>query len=393
MKKIFALVLAIMMIATMAVVAYAEAADEGTIYVSELVANEDFAGLGNMSLQTKGDIDTPHGGCLGLGPVSPETSADAHITFTVEVATAGTYDVTVCYAAKQGEGQVRCADAIVNGGERIHLDIQNTGDWAVFADVTISVHLNAGENTVKLVNVEGFDNSTYKAINVLSCSWALTEADEVEGGNEGGETSSDSVTISGGWGSAYTPDYALEDKLEFDIEVLGGADNWNNVAIFFTNGPTTTEGYKEYAIIRADEFSWAVWDPFHESLDGNPIIYTSTLEDYDGDGDKWNDFRAIMADAHIDAVVEKTENGFKFTYTVTGKNGKSFVYGAETECNTENLHVKFACDNSTLTVTPVKEATGGNDDNVTGAPQTGVAVAILSVVAVLSGAYIVTKKH
>ncbi len=207
-------------------------------------------------------------------------------------------------------------------------------------------------------------------------------------GSNGEETKGETVTISGGWCSEFTPDYKLDDTLKFDIDVKGGTENWNNVSIFFTNGPADAEGYKEYAIIRADSFSWAIWESFHQSLDGNPVTYTSTIVDADNDGDTWDDFREIMADAHIDAVVEKTSKGFKITYNVTGANGKSFVYTAETECETENLHVKFACDNSEVSVTPIY-----SEGNGPSAPQTGIATAILAVLAILSGGYVISKKR
>ena len=166
MKKLITSALVIMMIAVLSVSIFA--ADSGLILAVDSYREE----LGNMSPQIKGGESTDRG-CLGLGPIDYGDGefGDAFMEFEFDVDTAGTYVISVCYAAKQGEGQIRCADMIVNGGDRIHLDIENTGDWAVYAVTTVTVELNAGTNVILLKNVEGFDNSTYKAINIDYLSW------------------------------------------------------------------------------------------------------------------------------------------------------------------------------------------------------------------------------
>ncbi len=172
MKKILTLTLLIMLVATLSVTASASSND-GLIFVYELIPEEDYNYLGEMNLQTgKGAEADTHGGVLGLGPIDngDGTFSDAFISFPVEVADAGLYDLTIRYAAKPKDGQIRCADAIVNDGERIHLDIVGI-DWNTYFDTVITVELNAGMNTLTLKNVEGFDNSTYKSINILSLYW------------------------------------------------------------------------------------------------------------------------------------------------------------------------------------------------------------------------------
>lgn len=76
------------------------------------------------------------------------------------------------YAANAKEGQIRCADMIVNDGARIALPIEGQSDWNVYVDAVVDVELKAGINKIVLKNVENFDNSTYKAINVDFLSWA-----------------------------------------------------------------------------------------------------------------------------------------------------------------------------------------------------------------------------
>ncbi len=189
MKKILTIAIAVMMIAVMSVSVFA--ADTGKIYAKDLVSGTDYDALGNMSLQTgKGTEADENGGVLGLGPQDngDGTFSDAFISFPVEVETAGDYDVIVRYAAKGKEGQNRCFVISVDGEEVETFENLNTGDWGVYALATINVHLDAGEHTVTLTNVENFDNSTYKAINVLYLEWNLTEADVVETPDEPTET-------------------------------------------------------------------------------------------------------------------------------------------------------------------------------------------------------------
>lgn len=183
------------------------------------------------------------------------------------------------------------------------------------------------------------------------------------------------TTISGAWWTAWTEGYEVKDSVEFDIEVKGGEANWNNVSAVFVNGQTTgtaapadeVEGYKEYAVIRADSWGWGGGDNL--SVDGNAITYESTLTDANGDGNVWDEFLAIMADAHIDATVTKTATGIELVYAVTGANGASFDYTAKTDVDTSaGLYVFFVCDNSEVTVEKV-EAT----DNTTASVDTSAA--------------------
>jgi len=167
MKKIVALLLSLVVLCA-ALPVLAE--DEGVI----LAVDAAYANLNDMNPQFKGGESSDRG-CLGLQPAknADGTFADGYIMFAAEIETAGIYDVSVRYAAKYKDGQTRCADLIVNEGERIHLPITGKGDWNVYADATVTVYLAEGMNSLSLKNVEGFDNSVYKAINVDCLSWKL----------------------------------------------------------------------------------------------------------------------------------------------------------------------------------------------------------------------------
>lgn len=153
------------------------AADEGRILAVDAL----YENLNDMNAQFKGG-ESSEFGCLGLQPSKDETGAfkDGHITFVVPVKTAGTYEITVQYAAKAKAGQTRCADLIVGEGERIHLPITGQADWNVYVPAKVTVELTEGANLLTLTNVEGYDNSTWKSINVDYLQWTLVPAEPAE---------------------------------------------------------------------------------------------------------------------------------------------------------------------------------------------------------------------
>lgn len=180
-----------------------------------------------------------------------------------------------------------------------------------------------------------------------------TPTDSSSTTNSDGTTS---YTLSGAWWAAWTPGFKLEDKLTFSIDVKGGNEVWNNVTAAFVNvptdgktDPTKTAGYKEYLMIRPDNWGWGGGDKLN--IEGNEIKFTSpmplTLEE----------LVATMKDAHIDATITKTATGIKLEYAVKGANGKSYTYVVESDFDTsKGVYVFFTCDNSTVKVTTTAES-------------------------------------
>lgn len=168
MKKFVAILLSLLLALGCACAETAAVAPQNRI----LAVESAFLNLSDMNAQFKGNESSDRG-CLGLQPAknADGTFADGYMMFTVVVDESGLYDVTVRYAAKAKEGQIRCADLIVNEGERIHLPIEGQADWATYVDATVTVELAEGVNTLVLTNVEGFDNNVYKAINVDYIEW------------------------------------------------------------------------------------------------------------------------------------------------------------------------------------------------------------------------------
>ena len=231
----------------------------------------------------------------------------------------------------------------------------------------------------------------------------------------------ESVTITGGFWSAWTPAYeiAVGETLEFDMEVKGGAAGWNTFFAVVSNqafeggvgvsAPHLVEGYAEHVLLRADNYGWSGYYDTYDGTetpqvdaegnvtddDGIATTFTSDLADANESGDYWDEFVAAYADAHVDATVERTATTMVFTYNVTGANGTTFTHTA-TQIFPEDLgdtYVFFGSDGSEVTVTPVEEAPETPDQGTTDAPQTGVATIALAIAAIASGAYIVSKKH
>lgn len=181
-------------------------------------------------------------------------------------------------------------------------------------------------------------------------------------------------TITGGWWTAWTPGYEVKDEVQFSIDVKGGAENWNNVAAVFVNGATTGtkapaeevgETYKEYAVVRSDSWGWGGGDNL--SSDGKAIEYTTDIVDANNDGDVWDDFKGIMADAHIDATIKAEGNVISLEYKVKGANDASYTYTAKTEADiSAGLYVFFACDTSEVTVELVEAE---EEETTTKAPE------------------------
>ena len=173
MKKLLSLVLSLIMLLSLTAFAEEEVPANRILAVDSI-----YLGLADMYPQFKGTESTIRG-CLGLQPAKNEdgTFQEGYMMFTVIAETAGQYDLTIRYAAKYKAGQTRCANLIVNEGERIHLPIVGQAEWTDYVDATVTVELVEGVNSIILTNVEGFDNSVYKAINVDYIEW--TPAKEI----------------------------------------------------------------------------------------------------------------------------------------------------------------------------------------------------------------------
>ena len=159
-------------------------------------------------------------------------------------------------------------------------------------------------------------------------------------------------TISGAWWTSWSQGYEVADgeTVEFDMELKGGDAVWNNVAAVFVNGKTTgttapadeVAGYKEYAVVRGDNWGWGGGD--NKTVDGNDISYQGGIADL-GDAD----FIATMKDAHLEVSVTREGNDIEYTYTAIGANGIETTRTVNfTSDLSEGCYVFFVSDGSTV---------------------------------------------
>ena len=132
---------------------------------------------------------------------------------------------------------------------------------------------------------------------------------------------------------------------------------WNNVAAVFVNGKTTgttapadeVAGYKEYAVVRGDNWGWGGGD--NKTVDGNDISYQGGIADL-GDAD----FIATMKDAHLEVSVTREGNDIEYTYTAIGANGIETTRTVNfTSDLSEGCYVFFVSDGSTVDISLVEE--------------------------------------
>lgn len=166
-------------------------------------------------------------------------------------------------------------------------------------------------------------------------------------------------TISGAWWTSWSQGYEVADgeTVEFDMELKGGDAVWNNVAAVFVNGKTTgttapadeVAGYKEYAVVRGDNWGWGGGD--NKTVDGNDISYQGGIADL-GEAD----FIATMKDAHLEVSVTREGNDIEYTYTAIGANGIETTRTVNfTSDLSEGCYVFFVSDGSTVDISLVEE--------------------------------------
>ncbi len=207
------------------------------------------------------------------------------------------------------------------------------------------------------------------------------------------------TVINPGWWDDWSASHEIADgaTLKFDIDLVAGGTNvWNSVNAVFINcltdgveAPHTAEGYVEYAVLRTDPHGWAT-----EYDKGNCAHTGDNINDLG-----ITDYAAFWAGADYDITITREGNKVVYEYAILAADGTEVVSGWE--MNAEDLsagcYVFFTGDTGTeMTITVVDEHDGVNapeGGNEGDAPQTGFATIALAIVAIGSGAYIVSKKH
>ncbi|HZP53542.1 glycoside hydrolase family 75 protein [Actinocrinis sp.] len=100
------------------------------------------------TLSAGGTFDSNHTGFTGTGFANPANAVGAYVDIPVTADTAGTRTLTFRYS--DGTTAARPATISVNGTSHGTLNFPTTANWDTWANVSITVPLKAGANTIRI---------------------------------------------------------------------------------------------------------------------------------------------------------------------------------------------------------------------------------------------------
>jgi hypothetical protein len=109
-----------------------------------------------------GTIESNHSGYSGTGFCDTPNTAGTAAQFTVNADSAGEATVEIRFANGSSSG-ARGAEVVVNGATVTSTSFENAGGWSAWSTKTVTVPLNEGDNTIRLVatDSEGLPNIDY----------------------------------------------------------------------------------------------------------------------------------------------------------------------------------------------------------------------------------------
>ncbi|MEU6783053.1 CBM35 domain-containing protein [Nonomuraea angiospora] len=111
----------------------------------------------------QGTIDSNQAGFSGTGFCNGNAAVGAYAQFTVNASAAGTTTLRIGFANGHTSGTARPANLIVNGSTAATVPFESTGAWTTWSTKTLTVSLNAGNNTIRLdpTTAAGLPNVDY----------------------------------------------------------------------------------------------------------------------------------------------------------------------------------------------------------------------------------------
>lgn len=164
-----------------------------------------------------------------------------------------------------------------------------------------------------------------------------------------------------GWWGAFSDYYKLTGDFDttftFNNYGNGGGNIYNSYVMVFANAARGAEGYKEYAVVRSDDWGWGGGD--NNSLSGNPIVYKdymngSKLDLSTPEGEAA--FMDIMEAAEVTANIKR--NGSDITINVKAislkDSSKSYTRTVTFTETSDNISFFFTVDNCYLEMLSVE---------------------------------------
>lgn len=185
-------------------------------------------------------------------------------------------------------------------------------DCALTDGQVMSLYLD-GDSTVEPVAPEGGDTTPETEAPVIT---------PVEGivADENAVDVVGTTDLSLGWWSDWSGSFELTEGTPVTMKLnnySSGANIWNNFLLVFANvatpghaAPADTEGYAEYAVMRADAWGWG-----DASYNG---AYTVSWED-------WTAWRQLMTDAEVTLVLSRSGSDITVEATFVGADGTTMT--------------------------------------------------------------------
>lgn len=169
---------------------------------------------------------------------------------------------------------------------------------------------------------------------------------------------------------AWSDFYRVSGDFDVTFEFNNKGDqtsNWCNYVVMFTNAIDYIEGnardnapgYKEYYLLRSDDWGWGNndFEGFSNlTPEGNEVKYTHDWPD-------WETFLAMMADAKISMNITRTGNDFAVKAVINGADSKTYNYGVTfTMAADKDMNIVFSSDNAEVTMLSFKDNKAASTD-------------------------------
>jgi hypothetical protein len=116
------------------------------------------------TLSAGGTFDSNHTGFTGTGFANPANAVGAYVDIPVTVDTAGNRTLTFRYS--DGTTAARPATISVNGTSHGTLNFPVTANWDTWANVSITVPLKAGTNTIRIAGTTAAGDANIDSVTV-----------------------------------------------------------------------------------------------------------------------------------------------------------------------------------------------------------------------------------
>lgn len=211
----------------------------------------------------------------------------------------------------------------MNGAKVVMKITRNDEEVTVHADVTYNDNtqyyeefvIDCGDGTQ---NIRAFLTVERAHLVIDNSKTTITDS-KPEVREEGQVGKTDNTT---GFFGEYEAYPVMDDEtLTLDFVNYAGTANWNNFDVILSNVDNrTAEGYQEFAIIRADNYAWQVWD-VATTAGPDKSWFTSMNSNYN-----WETFLADMDGAHVVLTIQRKGEQVTVHADITSKGGTPYFY-------------------------------------------------------------------